>query len=177
MNLLTMILAALLIVFVERLIGSFLNFQIATLHLVPALILYYVVNRTVWLAIASSIVAGWMLDCVSGLPWGVSSISLVLISVIIRTYRDISFGRLWIEHFLLGALCGAMFVLFQYLLVRHSGEVPLRFHFSIFMVKMIFSAIFCGAISPFICRAMRFIENLLGNITIKEAISDERVAE
>ncbi len=175
MTILTLILTVILIVFFERLLGSFLSFQNSLPTIVPALVLYYAINRNLTLALFSAIMAGWFVDSISGLPWGASSISLMLVVIIVRIYRDIAFERLWLEQSMLGALSGACFILFQFLLIRHNSELPLQISLSALIMKMFFSSLCCGIAAPLVCSVMKLVEHLLGNISIKEELNAENV--
>ncbi len=178
MNILTLILSTILTIFFERLVGVLLDFNFATLHIMPILVMYYVINRGLWLAIICSVFGGWLIDSISGLPWGTSMISLILISIIIRAYGNLAFRHLWIEHLILGTLAGALFVFFSYLLLKHFAELTLQIPFLVVIGKAIISALFCGLTAPFFYKTMDFLENLLGNVnTMQEGLENADAAD
>ena len=166
MNIIVMGLALMGAVMVEMLCPVWIFMGQAKPPLVMSVVLYYALNRPLALMLSAAVLGGVLNDSINALPLGYSSLCLVGIGLVARSYRDVVFSGRWITHMVFGAMAGVglTLVLFGLLWLTDSGGREMS---GVWVsLKVLGVGIYSVALVPVVCRVMERLDHMVGNMGV-----------
>lgn len=141
------------------------------LPLLPAVALYYILDRQVVLAVFATLWAGIITDAASGIPPGTSSFGLLFAALVIFGVRRYFPEASWILAGLLGAALTAFLVILQYCVLR--GRCGYSAPFYLLSRPLLLLLPFSAAASAVIVTAARRLDVAAGNVEPKKEIDGQ----
>lgn len=141
------------------------------LPLLPAVALYYILDRQKVMAVFAALWAGIATDAVSGIPAGTSSFGLLFAALVIFGVRRYFPEASWILAGLLGAALTAFLVVLQYCVLR--GRCGFSAPFYLLSRPLLALLPLSAAASAAIVTAARRLEVAAGNVEPKKEIGGQ----
>lgn len=134
----------------------------AKMPILIALVIYYALNFSTTRSILVALLAGFLHDASSLIPFGLSSSAFCVVAFTLSRYRD----EMYITHAVTQAFCGlaaVVFVtLFLFVGLRSAGliELPARW----LLLKCAGTGVLGMLATPVVCALARALDERLGNV-------------
>lgn len=161
MTLVIMILALVLGLMLELSLPSLFYPGLARPPILAGVVAYYALNHSVPAMLLAALAGGILIDGISALPLGITSLALAAVGAVLHHYRGTVFSGKLVTNIVFGAMIGASVPLIILVLLLFLGQTPYCFQLR-FLFKISGTLVY-GAVSfPVVYALLERLELLTG---------------
>lgn len=164
MNLLVMGAVLLGGILLESFLPASVALGLAKTPILLSIVIYYALNRTLFLTLTAALVGGILSDSVSGLPLGCSAFCFCAIGALVRMYRLVQFSGKWVTLMFLGAVAGMGMALTEYVMLLAGAAEFGPVLFAWVAAKIIGSGVLGLVAAPVVYAVMEWLDRMTGNL-------------
>jgi len=153
---------------IQTLSPSYAMLGQAKVPVLLSLVIYYALNRRTDVMLCAALLAGFLQDALSMIPFGYSSAVFVLAGWLVGRYRKLVMTESMVTPLFFGAAGGVGATLLLSLLLARGGLITFMPHRV--LLRTIGDGVLCMCITPVVFLVVGGLERMVGNVKNRESI-------